>query len=47
MPLSDAVRQQTRDDHERAERSPFISALIGGHLHRRAHAELLRSLLPV
>ncbi|MDQ5975681.1 MAG: hypothetical protein QG661_2890 [Actinomycetota bacterium] len=47
MPFSDAVRQQTRDDHERAERSPFIGALIGGHLHRRAHAELLRALLPV
>lgn len=37
----------TRLDHERAERSPFIVGLLAGELDRRAHVELLRALLPV
>lgn len=47
MAFADTVRLETRIDHERAERSPFIVSLLAGELDKRAHVELLRSLLPV
>jgi len=47
MAFADTVRLDTRIDHERAERSPFIVSLLAGELDKRAHVELLRSLLPV
>lgn len=47
MGFADAVRMETRADHESAERSPFIIALLAGELDRRAHVEFLASLLPV
>lgn len=35
------LRAATRDAHERAERSPFVEALLGGDLGREAYAALL------
>ncbi len=47
MGFADDIRMDTRLDHERAERSPFVVGLLAGELDRRAHVELLRALLPV
>ena len=47
MAFADTVRMDTREDHEQAERSPFIVSLLSGDLDRRAHVELLQALLPV
>ncbi len=47
MGFSDTVRQDTRVDHEQAERSAFIVSLLGGELDKRAHVELLKALHPV
>lgn len=39
--LSARLRDATRDEHERTESSPFVVALMGGRLDRRAYAALL------
>jgi heme oxygenase len=36
-----ALRDATRGDHARTERSPFVTALLGGVLDRAAYADLL------
>jgi heme oxygenase len=45
--LSVLLREQTRPDHERAERSDFLAALLAGKLSTDIYADLLAQLLPV
>ena len=44
--LADLLRERTRVLHTRAERSGVIADLLHGRATRRAHALLLRNLLP-
>lgn len=44
--LADLLRERTRELHTRAERSGVIADLLRGRATRRAHARLLRNLLP-
>ena len=39
-PFSDRMRAETREDHERAESSPFITAYLAGRLPLEAYAAL-------
>lgn len=40
--LSARLRDATRDEHERTESSPFVTALMDGQLDRQAYVALLR-----
>lgn len=40
VPFSERMRAETRDDHEQAESSPFITAYLAGHLPLEAYAAL-------
>jgi heme oxygenase len=44
LPFSVRVREETRDDHERAERSTFVADLVGGRLPRQAFADFTSQL---
>ena len=46
-PLSDLFRTRTADEHEAAEASPFMTALLAGDLSLAAYADLLVQLRPV
>ncbi len=43
-PFSTQIREATRDDHERAERSPFVSAFLGGQVPRSGFAAMTGQL---
>lgn len=45
--FSSELRTRTAGAHSHAETSPFLAALVGGHLTRDGVAALLRRLLPV
>ncbi|WP_327019469.1 biliverdin-producing heme oxygenase [Cellulomonas sp. Leaf395] len=46
-PLSVALREGTRDEHETAERSGFVEQLLAGRLDRAAYADLAAQQLVV
>ena len=46
-PLSVALREGTRDEHETAERSGFVEELLAGRLDRAAYADLAAQQLVV
>jgi heme oxygenase len=46
-PLSVALREGTRDEHETAERSGFVELLLAGQLDRAAYADLAAQQLVV
>lgn len=46
-PLSVALREGTRDEHETAERSGFVELLLSGRLDRAAYADLAAQQLVV
>lgn len=43
-PLSQRLREETKDAHTRAERSPFMQALFRGQLERGAYARFMTDL---
>ncbi|GAB2629905.1 biliverdin-producing heme oxygenase [Nocardioides ginkgobilobae] len=47
MSLTLAVKEGTRSEHEAAERSPFLVALLGGGVDASGYAAYLRRLRPV
>lgn len=47
MSLTVAVKEGTRAEHEAAERSPFLVALLGGGVDASGYAAYLRRLRPV
>ena len=47
VPLSVALREGTRGEHETAERSGFVERLMGGELDRAAYADLAAQQLAV
>jgi heme oxygenase len=47
VPLSVALREGTRDEHETAERSGFVELLLAGGLDRAAYADLAAQQLVV
>ncbi len=47
VPLSVALREGTREEHQRAERSGFVGLLLAGRLDRAAYADLAAQQLVV
>src|ERR1044072_5535958 len=44
VPFSARLRDETREDHERAEGSPFVSAYLGGRVPLEGYAALQAQL---
>ena len=47
MSLAARLREETKEAHVRAERSPFMQRVLRGTVSRAGYADLLRSLVPL